>query len=72
MMVVTKVLSNRATQALGEFEVTYAHDPKALDAILRFKENLKSISATIKNKNATREMQYTILDPAEIPNSISI
>ncbi|XP_074658773.1 allene oxide synthase-lipoxygenase protein-like [Tubulanus polymorphus] len=71
-MVVTKMLSKRATQPLGHFELTYAHDPKALQAIKRFQDNLRVISATIRNLNDDREIKYTTLDPAEVPNSISI
>lgn len=72
IMVVTKLLSERGTNALTDFEVQYAYDPHTLKALDQFKADLKEISAEIEARNARRVRKYTYLHPAEVPNAISI
>ncbi|ESP02740.1 hypothetical protein LOTGIDRAFT_137999 [Lottia gigantea] len=72
IMIVTKLLSNRGTQSLGDFEVQYIFDPNALKLVSEFRQELKKISQTIKDRNKTREFKYDYLDPESIPNSIGI
>lgn len=36
IMVVTKILSDRGTNGLGDFEVQYLYEPEALEAIERY------------------------------------
>ncbi|XP_074651881.1 allene oxide synthase-lipoxygenase protein-like isoform X2 [Tubulanus polymorphus] len=71
-MVVTKLLSQQGTNALGDFEVMYMHHPPALKCVEQFRNDLKQISELIQKKNEERTFKYTLLDPAFIPNSISI
>ncbi|XP_064636931.1 allene oxide synthase-lipoxygenase protein-like isoform X2 [Lineus longissimus] len=72
IMIVTKLLSTRGTNPLGDFEVMYMYDPKALRIVDDFKEELKKVSQTIKQRNQDRQFGYCILDPSKVPNSISI
>ncbi|KAK6172844.1 hypothetical protein SNE40_016422 [Patella caerulea] len=72
VMVVTKILSGRGTKCLGDFEVQYVFDPKAVEIVDQFRADLKVISKTIKDRNKTRKHKYDILDPELIPNAISI
>lgn len=71
-MVITKILSTRSTKALGDFEVVYHHEPKVLKYVHVFQNDLKSASKKIEERNKSRRVEYTILDPATVPNSISI
>ena len=36
IMVVTKILSDRGTNALGDFEIQYQYEPKAVQAVERY------------------------------------
>eukprot|EP00112_Aurelia_sp_Birch-Aquarium-sp1_P026556 Seg949.7 transcript_id=Seg949.7/GoldUCD/mRNA.D3Y31 product="Arachidonate 5-lipoxygenase" protein_id=Seg949.7/GoldUCD/D3Y31 len=72
IMVVTKILSDRGTNGLGDFEVQYLYEPEALEAIERFREELKKISGIIGERNKARSVPYPYLDPKEVPNAISI
>ncbi len=43
-----------------------------MEAVDKFKQELKEISLTIKARNATLKQPYPYLDPEEVPNAISI
>ena len=72
IMVVTKILSDRGTNGLGDFEVQYQYRPKAVAAVEKFCSRLKEISQEIKDRNKVRPVAYPYLDPEEVPNAISI
>ncbi|ESP02739.1 hypothetical protein LOTGIDRAFT_171808 [Lottia gigantea] len=72
VMVVTKVLSAKGTNSLGDFELMYIADPNAKRVVEAFRADLKKISGIIKERNITRRIPYIYLDPEIIPNSISI
>ncbi|KAK6976133.1 allene oxide synthase-lipoxygenase protein [Biomphalaria glabrata] len=72
IMTMTKILSTKGTKSLGDFEVQYIVDPKALAVVERFKKDVADISQTIKARNKERFPKYKYLDPEFIPNSISI
>eukprot|EP00057_Strongylocentrotus_purpuratus_P032934 XP_789433.2 PREDICTED: arachidonate 5-lipoxygenase [Strongylocentrotus purpuratus] len=72
IMLVTKLLSDRGTNGLGDFEVQYLHDPVSLNALKQFKADCLKVGAIIDEMNKTREQKYTYLNPKEIPNAISI
>ncbi|XP_054767861.2 allene oxide synthase-lipoxygenase protein-like [Lytechinus pictus] len=72
IMLVTKLLSDRGTNGLGDFEVQYLHDTVSLQALKQFKADLLRVGAIIDERNETREEKYTYLNPKEIPNAISI
>ncbi|XP_030853175.1 allene oxide synthase-lipoxygenase protein [Strongylocentrotus purpuratus] len=71
-MAITALLSSRDNKPLGDFEVQYMHDPNGLQALERFRAELKQIGNTIDERNKTREEKYLWLHPSEVPNSISI
>ncbi|KAL3879827.1 hypothetical protein ACJMK2_032106 [Sinanodonta woodiana] len=71
-MIVTKILSTRGTNQLGNFEVQYIFDPKAMKVVEEFQKELAEISVTIKGRNNQRKIPYPFLDPEFVPNSISI
>lgn len=72
VMTVTKILSDRGTKSLGDFEVQYIFDPDAKRIVQEFREELQEISKTIKRRNEHRNPKYEWLDPEVVPNSISI
>lgn len=71
-MVITKLLSSKGTKSLGDFEVQYLFDPVSVQAAKEFREELERISEQVKIRNRTRVFPFPWLDPAIIPNSISI
>ncbi|XP_060063390.1 allene oxide synthase-lipoxygenase protein-like isoform X2 [Ylistrum balloti] len=71
-MIITKILSDKGTNSLGDFEVNYVFDPAALAVVEEFRHDLKKLSLVIKEKNNKRNPRYPWLDPEEVPNSISI
>ncbi|XP_061173092.1 polyunsaturated fatty acid 5-lipoxygenase-like [Saccostrea echinata] len=71
-MIITKILSARSTNALGDFEVDYIYDPAAVTIVEEFRKDLKNISSRIHERNKKLERVYEYLLPEEIPNSISI
>nr|XP_011425972.2 allene oxide synthase-lipoxygenase protein isoform X1 [Crassostrea gigas]XP_019922364.2 allene oxide synthase-lipoxygenase protein isoform X1 [Crassostrea gigas] len=71
-MVITRILSERSTNALGDFEVNYTYDPAAVQIVEEFRKELKDISLKIHQRNEKLERKYEYLLPEEIPNSISI
>ncbi|XP_071945339.1 polyunsaturated fatty acid 5-lipoxygenase-like [Antedon mediterranea] len=72
IMVVTKLLSDRGTNPLGDFEIHYQYDPIGTKAVKQFCEDLKEIGDVITKRNTKRETNYPYLHPSEVPNAISI
>uniref|UniRef100_A0A1W7RAZ7 Arachidonate 15-lipoxygenase B n=1 Tax=Hadrurus spadix TaxID=141984 RepID=A0A1W7RAZ7_9SCOR len=72
VMVITKLLSSKGTNSLGDFEVQYLFDPISVKAANEFRQELREISDKIKFCNKTKEHPYHWLDPDIVPNSISI
>ncbi|XP_078684947.1 polyunsaturated fatty acid 5-lipoxygenase-like [Branchiostoma floridae x Branchiostoma belcheri] len=67
------ILSERATQPLGDFEIDYLRGEEVEQVILKFQQELGRISNEIKYKNKKKRFQpYDYLDPQNIPNAISI
>lgn len=72
IMIVTKILSQKGTRSLGDFEVQYIFEEKAREIVDEFRKDLKKVSTKIKERNQKRTIQYLFLDPDIVPNSISI
>ncbi|XP_076468009.1 allene oxide synthase-lipoxygenase protein-like [Babylonia areolata] len=72
MLTITTILSRKGTNSLGDFEVQYIFDPRAMAVVEEFRRDLKKIGEEIKERNTRRLVPYTDLDPAVVPNSISI
>ncbi|XP_048579793.1 polyunsaturated fatty acid 5-lipoxygenase isoform X2 [Nematostella vectensis] len=72
IMLVTKILSDRGTNPLGDFEVQYQYDPIGTKAVENFRRKLTEVSAVLDERNKTRPFPYPYLNPKEIPNAISI
>ncbi|CAH1793219.1 unnamed protein product [Owenia fusiformis] len=72
MMLLTTILSAMDTKPLGEFEVQYAYDPVTLRALESFRKDLAEIDRVILAKQGARGNVYPHLNPAKIPNAISI
>ncbi|KAK7498738.1 hypothetical protein BaRGS_00010115, partial [Batillaria attramentaria] len=72
IMIVTKILSQRGTKPIGDFEVQYVFDDKAREIVDDFRRDMAQISKKIKERNLRRNPPYTYLDPDIVPNSISI
>ncbi|XP_046331731.1 polyunsaturated fatty acid 5-lipoxygenase-like [Haliotis rufescens] len=71
-MIVTKILSQKGVNSLGDFEVQYVFDPKATEIVEKFRKDLASIGTSISTRNRSLDMPYEYLHPDSIPNSISI
>ncbi|XP_077519129.1 polyunsaturated fatty acid 5-lipoxygenase-like isoform X2 [Amblyomma americanum] len=71
-MIITKLLSSKGTNSLGDFEVQYMYEPFAVRAADEFRAELKLISEDIKKRNSCKDLPYPYLDPEIVPNSISI
>ncbi|XP_055346121.1 allene oxide synthase-lipoxygenase protein-like [Paramacrobiotus metropolitanus] len=73
-MVVTRLLSSKGTNSLGDFEVQYLYDPISVEAAKKLRQRLIVISKSIRERNAqsTTKFPYPWLDPEIVPNSISI
>lgn len=71
-MIITKLLSDKSVNSLGDFEVTYTYDPSAVKIVEEFREDLRSISEKIHKRNEKLEKKYDYLLPEDIPNSISV
>ncbi|XP_076115119.1 polyunsaturated fatty acid 5-lipoxygenase-like [Mytilus galloprovincialis] len=72
LMSITKVLSEKATQSLGDFEKQLIVDPPAVKIVHEFRQSLRNIGKTIDERNKIRENPYDWLHPTAIPNAISI
>lgn len=72
IMLITKLLSSKGTKSLGEFEMQYLYDPVGVRAAEEFRKNLKKASYTVQMRNLDRELEFDWLNPAHIPNSISV
>ncbi|XP_033639708.1 arachidonate 5-lipoxygenase-like [Asterias rubens] len=72
IMVVTKILSDRGTNGLGDFEVEYQFDDVGKKAVESFRKELIHAGDVIDERNVTRASPYTYLHPKEVPNAISI
>ncbi|XP_019631174.1 PREDICTED: arachidonate 5-lipoxygenase-like [Branchiostoma belcheri] len=70
---IMSILSERATQPLGDFDIEYLRGEAVDQVILKFQQDLARISSEIKYKNKKQRFQpYDYLDPKNIPNAISI
>lgn len=72
IMVITKLLSSRGTNSLGDFEMQYLYDPVGVKAAEEFKKDLKKLSFETKKRNVDRFWKFEWLDPDIVPNSISV
>ncbi|XP_070197537.1 allene oxide synthase-lipoxygenase protein-like [Littorina saxatilis] len=72
-MVITRVLSDKETKSLGDFEeVPTITDGRALHIVKRFRDALANLSDDIETDNSNRKYPYTHVDPKSVPNAISI
>ncbi|KAH3709437.1 hypothetical protein DPMN_068900 [Dreissena polymorpha] len=69
-LTILKLLSERHTKPMGEYEMNLVYDPEGIRLLEDFKQNLRALSATLKIKNRIRVPPYPFLDPCEIPNSM--
>uniref|UniRef100_A0A0P4W1A9 Lipoxygenase domain-containing protein n=1 Tax=Scylla olivacea TaxID=85551 RepID=A0A0P4W1A9_SCYOL len=72
IMVITKLLSSRGTNSLGNFEMQYLYDPVGVKAAEEFKKDLKKLSLDMQKSNIDRQWKFEWLDPTIVPNSISV
>ncbi|KAK3873952.1 hypothetical protein Pcinc_021076 [Petrolisthes cinctipes] len=72
IMVITKLLSSRGTNSLGNFEMQYLYDPIGVKAAEEFQKDLKKLSLDMKKSNIDRQWKFDWLDPEIVPNSISV
>lgn len=72
IMVITKLLSGRGTNKLGDFEMQYLYDPVGVKAAEEFKKDLKKLSLDMQKSNIDRPWKFDWLDPDIVPNSISV
>ncbi|XP_064634877.1 allene oxide synthase-lipoxygenase protein-like [Lineus longissimus] len=72
VIAITKTLSLKGTKSLGDFEVKYLYDIRAQAVNVELMEDLVKASRVIGKRNKERKFTYDILDPAAVPNSISI
>ncbi|XP_033639994.1 arachidonate 5-lipoxygenase-like [Asterias rubens] len=72
VMTVTRLLSEKTTNSLGDFEVQYGYCPISMAALEEFRKDLKRISSIIDTRNRAREHPYEYCNPRDIPNAISI
>lgn len=67
-LLISKVLSERQVNALGEIEIDHFHHPLAKQALEKFKQDLRHIDKHIEQQNARRLIPYTHLLPKNLPN----
>ncbi|KAJ8030541.1 Arachidonate 15-lipoxygenase B [Holothuria leucospilota] len=72
MLVITRLLTMRGTNSLGDFEVQYLFDPASEKAAENFRKELTQIAKIIDKRNKERTVPYTWLHPDNLPNSITI
>lgn len=66
------IFSSRGTASLGTPQGSFIVDPSAVSVSKQFQEDLKAIEKVVLARNETRKPSYDYLNPALIPNSISI
>lgn len=72
IMLICKLLSKRGTNSLGDFEMQYMYDPVGVQAASELRADLERLSLETKLRNLSRDFKYEWLDPACVPNSISV
>ncbi|KAF2355694.1 PLAT/LH2 domain [Trinorchestia longiramus] len=72
IVLITKLLSKRGTNSLGDFEMQYMYDPHGVQAAKELENDLAKLSLEVKMRNLDRELKYEWLDPAHVPNAISV
>lgn len=72
LMSITKILSEKTTNSLGNFEDNLIVDQQALEIVKQFRNKLLRDGETIDERNENRTYPYPWLHPTEIPNAISI
>ena len=72
IMIITKLLSYRGTNVLGNFEVRYMYDPVGTEAAEKLREELRELTKTIEKRNSSAQFPYKWQNPEVVPNSISI
>lgn len=72
VMTITHLLSEKATNSLGDFETQYIYDPKALKVLAKFRDDLNAASIKITKRNNNLRFPFEVLLPENIPNAISI
>ncbi|XP_030612224.1 hydroperoxide isomerase ALOXE3-like [Archocentrus centrarchus] len=73
-MAITWLLSTQSSDRvlLGQYPEMHFTEEVPLQEILKFQENLKKLSADIKDRNKKLDLPYTYFDPEVIENSVSI
>ena len=71
-LLITRLLSEKGTKSLGEFEVQYVFDEIGTKALKHFRDELRKAGETVDERNKERKHPYSYLHPRDIPNAISI
>ncbi|XP_071833002.1 polyunsaturated fatty acid 5-lipoxygenase-like [Apostichopus japonicus] len=71
-LLITRLLSEKATNPLGDFEVQYQYDRVGTKAISELIKDLEKVGEIIDKRNEKRAYPYAYLHPNAIPNAISI
>ncbi|XP_071956418.1 allene oxide synthase-lipoxygenase protein-like [Antedon mediterranea] len=71
-MTLSKLLSTKNTESLGEYETQFLYDQTSVNALRTFKRTLNEIGKEINVKNRVRTYPYVRFHPDNIPNDISI
>ena len=67
-LTILKLLSERHTKPMGEYEMNLVYYPEGVRLLQDFKQDLRALSATLKIKNRIRvQFHSPKLDPCEIP-----
>lgn len=70
MMIITRILSERSTNALRDFEVNYTYAPAAVQIVEEFRKELRDISSKIhqRNEKLDRKYEYLLPEKSQIPS----